>query len=173
MAGHSHRRKAPVSAACLSLLGDHSQQDSAGERGHYRHYARLRAVQCDRGSDPRFRGNGGSVRVHYIPRGRTTNEVERAVLVINCVGPESNYSEVDHPLVRNLMGQGLIRPGPANLGIDAQPNGAIIGRDGASSDVLYTLGSTMRGVLWEVIAVPDIRVQAERLAHLLIGGNLG
>ena len=111
--------------------------------------------------------------MHYIPRGRTTNEVERAVLVINCVGPESNYSEVDHPLVRNLMGQGLIRPGPANLGIDAQPNGAIIGRDGASSDVLYTLGSTMRGVLWEVIAVPDIRVQAERLAHLLIGGNLG
>jgi uncharacterized NAD(P)/FAD-binding protein YdhS len=71
------------------------------------------------------------------------------------------------------MERGLIRPGPANLGIDAQPNGAIIDRDGASSDVLYTLGSTMRGVLWEVIAVPEIRVQAERLAHLLIGGNLG
>ena len=96
-----------------------------------------------------------------------------AVLVINCIGPESNYSEVDHPLVRNLMQRGLIRPGPANLGIDAQPNGAIIGRDGVLSDVLYTLGSTMRGVLWEVIAVPDIRVQAERLAHLLIKGNVG
>jgi uncharacterized NAD(P)/FAD-binding protein YdhS len=114
-----------------------------------------------------------ALEVHYIPRGRTTDEVERAVLVINCIGPESNYSKVDHPLVRNLMKRGLIRPGPANLGVDALPNGAIIGRDGASSDVLYTLGSTMRGVLWEVIAVPDIRVQAERLAHLLIGGNLG
>jgi uncharacterized NAD(P)/FAD-binding protein YdhS len=114
-----------------------------------------------------------ALEVHYIPRGRTTDEVERAVLVINCIGPESNYSKVDHPLVRNLMKRGLIRPGPANLGIDALPNGAIIGRDGASSDVLYTLGSTMRGVLWEVIAVPEIRVQAERLARLLIGDNLG
>jgi uncharacterized NAD(P)/FAD-binding protein YdhS len=114
-----------------------------------------------------------ALEVHYIPRGRTTDEVEKAVLVINCIGPESNYSKVDHPLVRNLMERGVIRPGPANLGIDALPNGAIIGRDGAPSDVLYTLGSTMRGVLWEVIAVPDIRVQAERLAHLLIGGNLG
>jgi uncharacterized NAD(P)/FAD-binding protein YdhS len=111
--------------------------------------------------------------VHYIPRGRTAHEVERAALVINCIGPESNYSKVDHPLVRNLMQRGLICPGPANLGIDALRNGAIIGRDGASSDVLYTLGSTMRGRLWEVIAVPEIRVQTERLAHLLIGGNLG
>jgi uncharacterized NAD(P)/FAD-binding protein YdhS len=116
---------------------------------------------------------GAALEVHYIPQGRTTHEVERAALVINCIGPESNYSKVDHPLVRNLMQRGLIRPGPANLGIDSLPNGAIIGRDGASSDVLYTLGSTMRGVLWEVIAVPEIRVQAERLAHLLIGGNLG
>jgi len=114
-----------------------------------------------------------ALEVHYIPRGRTTDEVERASLVINCIGPESSYSRVDHPLVRNLMERGLIRSGPANLGIDALPNGAIIGRDGKSSDILYTLGSTMRGVLWEVIAVPDIRVQAERLAHVLIGGNRG
>ena len=48
---------------------------------------------------------------------------------------------------------------------------AVIGRDGRPSDVLYTLGSTMRGVLWEVIAVPEIRVQAERLARLLVIGN--
>lgn len=116
---------------------------------------------------------GEALEVHYTPQGLTKNEVERAALAINCIGPESNYSKVDHPLVRNLMQRGLIRPGPANLGVDALPNGAIIGCDGASSDVLYTLGSTMRGVLWEVIAVPEIRVQAERLADLLMGGNIG
>jgi uncharacterized NAD(P)/FAD-binding protein YdhS len=112
-----------------------------------------------------------ALEVQYVPRGRTTQEVERAALAINCIGPESNYSRVDQPLVRNLMERGLIRPGPANLGMDALPNGAVIGRDGRSSDVLYTLGSTMRGVLWEVIAVPEIRVQAERLARLLVKGN--
>jgi uncharacterized NAD(P)/FAD-binding protein YdhS len=46
--------------------------------------------------------------------------------------------------------------------------GEIIGQNGAASDVLYTLGSRMKGVLWEVVAVPEIRVQAERLARLLL-----
>jgi uncharacterized NAD(P)/FAD-binding protein YdhS len=52
-----------------------------------------------------------ALEVHYVPRGQTTDEVERAALVINCIGPESNYSRVDHPLVRNLTERGLIRPG--------------------------------------------------------------
>ena len=47
----------------------------------------------------------------------------------------------------------------------------IIGQNGAASDVLYTLGSSMKGVLWEVLAVPEIRVQAERLARLLLKGD--
>jgi uncharacterized NAD(P)/FAD-binding protein YdhS len=69
------------------------------------------------------------------------------------------------------MRRGLIRPGPAHLGVDALLNGAIIGQDGAVSDVLYTLGSSMKGVLWEVVAVPEIRVQAKRLARLLLDGD--
>jgi uncharacterized NAD(P)/FAD-binding protein YdhS len=109
-----------------------------------------------------------ALEVHYTSRGAARNKVERAAAVINCIGPESDYDRIDETLVKNLMRRGLIRPGPANLGIDALPDGAIIGRDGASSSVLYTLGSPMKGVLWEVLAVPDIRVQAERLAHLLL-----
>ncbi len=112
-----------------------------------------------------------AMEVHYIPRGRNRCQIETAALVVNCIGPESDYRRIDHPLVRNLMRRGLIRPGPADLGIDALLNGAIIGQNGAASDVLYTLGSTMKGVLWEVLAVPEIRVQAERLARLLLGGD--
>jgi uncharacterized NAD(P)/FAD-binding protein YdhS len=111
-----------------------------------------------------------AIDVHYTVRGGTTHRVERAALVINCIGPESDYGRVEHVLVRNLLDRGLIRSGPARLGIDARPDGAIIGRDGKASNVLYTLGSTMKGVLWEVLAVPEIRVQAERLALTLLGG---
>src|ERR1700751_3838603 len=57
--------------------------------------------------------------------------------VLVCIGSEFNYSKVDYPLVRNLMKRGLIRPGPANFGVDALSNGAIIGCDGASS-VIFT-----------------------------------
>lgn len=111
----------------------------------------------------------GAIEVRYVARGSTTTQVESAALVINCIGPESDYERIDHPLIRNLLRRQLIRSGPAHLGIDALPNGAILEKGGAASDVLYTLGSTMKGVLWEVLAVPEIRVQAEQLAHLLLG----
>lgn len=113
---------------------------------------------------------GSTLEVHYSPRGEARNHVEKAGFVINCMGPESDYGRIDDILVTNLMRRGLIRPGPANIGIDCLPNGAIIARDGAASRVLYTLGSPMKGVLWEVLAVPEIRAQAQRLAHLLLKG---
>jgi uncharacterized NAD(P)/FAD-binding protein YdhS len=112
-----------------------------------------------------------AIEVHYVPRGGADGEVQAAALVINCIGPESDYRRIDHPLIRNLMRKGLIRPGPADLGIDARPDGAIVGHDATASNLLFTLGSTMKGVLWEVLAVPEIRVQAERLAHRLLAGG--
>jgi len=112
---------------------------------------------------------GDALEVRYTPRGASTDKVERAATVINCVGPESDYRRIDHSLVRNLLARGQIRPVPAALGLDARPDGAVVGRDGSVSDNLFTLGSTMRGVLWEVLAVVEIRVQAERLAQTLIG----
>lgn len=114
---------------------------------------------------------GGAVEVHYTPRGKHGDRgtvVERADRVINCIGPETDYDKVDDPLLRRLFDRGLARPGPANLGFDALPDGSVIGRDGVPSRVLHTLGSTMRGVLWEVLAVPDIRVQADLLARNLL-----
>jgi uncharacterized NAD(P)/FAD-binding protein YdhS len=111
---------------------------------------------------------GTEVRVFYIPRRRSVHEVVTAGLVVNCIGPETDYRKIDHPLVNNLMMRGLIRPGPAHIGIAALPNGAVVSKSGKPSGVLYTLGATMKGLLWEVIAVPDIRVQAEKLARLLL-----
>jgi uncharacterized NAD(P)/FAD-binding protein YdhS len=113
--------------------------------------------------------SGAAMEVRYSPQGESREEIVRATLVINCIGPESDYERIDHPLVKNLLRRGLVRPGPAGLGIDALPNGAVIGFNGTASGNLYTLGSTMRGVLWEVLAVPEIRIQAEQLARLLLG----
>jgi uncharacterized NAD(P)/FAD-binding protein YdhS len=111
---------------------------------------------------------GEAIDVHYTPRGDHRSVVERAGVVINCIGPETDYGRVDDPLVKRLIERGLARPGPANLGFDALPDGVIVGRDGVPSRVLHTLGSSMRGVLWEVLAVPDIRLQAELLARRLL-----
>jgi uncharacterized NAD(P)/FAD-binding protein YdhS len=113
----------------------------------------------------------GGLDVRYTPRRATQTATVRAGTVINCVGPETDYNRVDDPLVKNLLRRGSIRPGPADLGLDALSNGAIVARDGAVRGVLYTLGSPMKGVLWEVLAVPDIRVQARALTQLLVEGS--
>ena len=111
---------------------------------------------------------GEAIELHYTPRRDRRTVVERPSVVVNCMGPETDYDRVDDPLVKRLFDRGLARPGPAKLGFDALPDGTIIGRDGVPSRVLHTLGSSMRGVLWEVLAVPDIRLQADLLArHLL------
>jgi uncharacterized NAD(P)/FAD-binding protein YdhS len=109
-----------------------------------------------------------AIDVYYTQRNSAAVEREEADRVVNCMGPESDYRVVDDVLVKNLLRRGTIRPGPADIGLDAEPGGAIVDADGRASDRLYALGSPMKGVLWEVIAVPDIRVQAQQLAHRLL-----
>lgn len=109
------------------------------------------------------------IAVHYISRRRKMQEIVQADFVVNCIGPETDYRKIDHPLVKNLIGRGVVTPGPASIGIKARPDGAIVSKAGNTSEVLYTLGATMKGLFWEVIAVPDICKQAENLAQILLG----
>jgi uncharacterized NAD(P)/FAD-binding protein YdhS len=111
---------------------------------------------------------GNSITVRYMPRGTGTRATVEAARVVNCVGPEMDYRRVDRPLHGNLLKRGLIQPGPANIGMQATTDGVVVGRDGRPSEYLFTLGSTMRGLLWEVLAVPEIREQAQRLALTLL-----
>ena len=101
---------------------------------------------------------------------KETKAVEQVQVsrVINCTGPVSNIMRSDNELIRNLVKQGLIAPDPLYLGINATGNGAIIDIHGEESDTLFTLGSHMKGILWESTAVPDLRVQAERLSHVIL-----
>jgi uncharacterized NAD(P)/FAD-binding protein YdhS len=88
--------------------------------------------------------------------------------VINCTGPECDYRKFQHPLIANLLQQGSIRPDPLALGLDVATNGALVSTNGATSELLSTLGPPRKGFLWETTAVPEIRVQAFALAQDLI-----
>ncbi|MEU7999961.1 FAD/NAD(P)-binding protein [Catellatospora sp. NPDC049111] len=85
--------------------------------------------------------------------------------VVNCTGP-GRIVESD-PLVRALVAEGMARPGPYRLGLDTDPHGALLRRDGSPHPALWTLGPTRRGVLWETTAAPEIRAQARALAVAL------
>lgn len=88
--------------------------------------------------------------------------------IINCIGSESNFRKLDSALVSSLFASGIIRSDGLNFGIDALPNGSVVGQNGETSDVIFTLGTALKGTLWETTAIPEIRTQAKHLAeHLL------
>jgi uncharacterized NAD(P)/FAD-binding protein YdhS len=89
-------------------------------------------------------------------------------VIVNCIGSESDFKKLDSRLLSSLFGRGYIRSDELNFGIDALPNGAVVGQNGVSSEMIFTLGTALKGTLWETTAIPEIRHQARGLAHLLL-----
>lgn len=112
-----------------------------------------------------------AVEVRIRPRNAEAEETLRVAAVINCSGSESNYRKLDVPLVKALLDRRLATPDPLALGLNVAPGGALIDATGNASSRLFTLGPPKKGLLWETTAVPEIRVQAARLAALLLHGQ--
>lgn len=91
--------------------------------------------------------------------------------VINCTGSESNFAKIDFPLVRSLIEKGEIEPDEMSLGLNATYDGKIINARKEVSSVISTLGTALKGVLWESTAMPEIRAQARNLALNLLAEN--
>ncbi|MOA27545.1 hypothetical protein D3C78_1484280 [compost metagenome] len=88
--------------------------------------------------------------------------------MINCTGPEADYRKKRHPLAVSLLEQGLVRPDALGMGLEVDAEGAVLDAHGRASAVLFALGPTLKGGLWETTAVPEIRVQAgDRAARLV------
>lgn len=110
--------------------------------------------------------DGERFRVKMRKRGRSKTRMFDAI--INCVGSESNFAKIDLPLIRSLLERGEIVPDELGLGLNATPDGRIINRRKEISRVIATLGTSLKGILWESTAMPEIRVQARNLALKLL-----
>ena len=88
----------------------------------------------------------------------------RVAAVVNCTGPVDSIAA--DPLLTRLATTGLVRPGPAGLGIDTTDDGRIIGTLPDSLPFL-AVGSLRRGSLWESTAMPEVREQAYDVARLV------
>ena len=85
-------------------------------------------------------------------------------VLINCIGAQSNFARVNSELVHNLLSAGTIRCDPIRQGLDATPDGRLIGADDRPSSILRTIGTALKGTLLESTAIPEIRIQARDLA---------
>jgi uncharacterized NAD(P)/FAD-binding protein YdhS len=116
----------------------------------------------------KYEEDADGVDVTFLNRKTATLERLRVMRVINCTGPEVDCRRIENLLLNNLLRQKLVRPDPLFLGLDTSEHGALIDAQGQPSDVLYTIGPSRKGSLWETTAVPEIRVQASEMSTLLI-----
>jgi uncharacterized NAD(P)/FAD-binding protein YdhS len=112
--------------------------------------------------------NAAGIIVTWRDRRSGTCRQLRVRHIVNCTGPETDFRRIDSPLLENLLRDGLARPDRFALGLDCAGDGGLIDVHGAASKVLYALGPARKGQLWEVTAVPEIRVQAAELAEVLV-----
>ena len=108
------------------------------------------------------------MKAKYIERGTTDEKSVSADIIINCIGPCQNYEQIDQPLIKNLLKKKLIHCDPVHLGIDALPDCSVKKEDGMPSEILYTIGLPLKGIVWESLAAPEIRVEAEELSKFLL-----
>jgi uncharacterized NAD(P)/FAD-binding protein YdhS len=149
---HRHRM-APRLAARLEALIAGGQLSAQG--------ARVRAYR---------RRADGWIDVVLRPRGTQVEQSVAAARVINCTGPRSDMDRLAFPMLADLRRRGLIAPDRLGLGIETQDSAAQ-NSAGHVSPWLYALGPLTRPTWWEVVAVPEINAQIDRLVHDLSVGK--
>jgi uncharacterized NAD(P)/FAD-binding protein YdhS len=132
----------------------HAQLTAALDAGQLQlHAARVERVEAD----------GKRVRVHLSNGEKLTGD-----LVINATGPQTKFSNTGSMLLKSLLERGLVAPDDMEMGVRVDDDHTVIDRDGQRSNILLALGPLLRGTLWETIAVPELRVQARRVAETIL-----
>jgi uncharacterized NAD(P)/FAD-binding protein YdhS len=109
--------------------------------------------------------------VHYRRRGGKQIETMPVAAILDCTGISSSPRHSPNPLVRDLLSRGLTRPDPLDLGLDVAESCALINQSGHASQRLFAVGPITRGRFWEIMAVPDIRIQCAELASAIIASD--
>lgn len=110
---------------------------------------------------------GDRAEVRWQPRGTATIETIRAARIVNCTGPLADIRKAGDSLLDALLGDGRIRPDALRLGIDVDGEGRVLHADGSADTHVRAVGPLTKGALWEIVAVPDIRVQVQAMAGRL------
>jgi uncharacterized NAD(P)/FAD-binding protein YdhS len=88
--------------------------------------------------------------------------------VINCTGPQLDFSKIQNPFISNLIHRKLVALHPLRLGIRADEEFKVIQPNGRASEYLFVIGSALTGELWESIAINELRQQAQQIAITIL-----
>lgn len=112
--------------------------------------------------------SNGSITVQYFDKKENETKAINVSRIINCTGPETDLINLEKNFLKNCLLKGILTQDKLKLGIKANTETfQIINSDGKPHTNLYTIGSNLKGELWESTAVNELRGQAEKLAEKL------
>lgn len=106
--------------------------------------------------------------IEWRPRGAEKTRTETYGWMVNCTGPLADLARSTDPLLTNLFKAGIARVDGASLGLDVMDDCRLQDETGAPHKRLFAIGPPTKSAFWEVVAVPEIRVQAKELAERLL-----
>jgi len=110
-----------------------------------------------------------SLEITFFDKLQNKERKIEAAYFLNCTGPESDFSKSDSKLLTNCLSKGIITQDELKLGIRTSVESfQTINSRNESNSCLYTLGSTLRGELWESTAINELRSQAKLLAEIVL-----
>jgi uncharacterized NAD(P)/FAD-binding protein YdhS len=105
------------------------------------------------------------IALHVAPRGKDTSPLAlQSEAVFLCAGTEGDLSQVQDPLIQDLLRQGLVTAGPLRLGA-AEPAES---PSSSTRTAFWILGPIQRETLWEITAVRELREEALSIARQVL-----
>ena len=110
----------------------------------------------------------GAVRAHIRRRGADTRESMDVARVYDCGGVSVDVMSSSNPVIRDLVANGRARADELHIGLDVDDHCAVVDAAGKVTERLLVVGPLTRGRFFEIEAIPDIRVQAAKLAARIL-----
>lgn len=108
--------------------------------------------------------NSEDTTLRYRRRGSEDIKALKVDWIVNCTGMER--AGIGHsPLLGEMQAQGMISADELGLGIAVDGQSQVLNGAGQPQPGLFAVGALTAGQFWEITAVPDIRMQAKKVAE--------
>ncbi len=84
--------------------------------------------------------------------------------VVNCTGPDHGTVVASNPALKSLSERGLLRAEPFGLGVEVDHLACVLDHGGKPTPNLFVAGPLARGYFGELMGLPQVSTQPERLA---------
>jgi uncharacterized NAD(P)/FAD-binding protein YdhS len=109
------------------------------------------------------------IEVTYYDKKLHTSQTIQVSRVINCTGPETDLSKMENNFISQCIQEGLFSQDELRLGLKTNiENFKLYTKEGIEIRNIYTLGSNLKGELWETTAVNELRQQADSVSKVIL-----